>query len=48
MNVKEIAQAVGKDERTVRRWTKSVADKMSVVADKASVSTSTIIWNKIT
>jgi len=41
MNVKEIAQAVGKDERTVRRWIRSVAVKMSVVADKASASTST-------
>jgi hypothetical protein len=41
MTVKQIAEAVGKDERTVRRWVKSVADKMSVVADKMSASTST-------
>lgn len=41
MTTKEIAQAVGKDERSVRRWIKKVADKMSVVADKMSASTST-------
>ena len=38
MTVKEIAQAVGRDERTVRRWVNEAADKMSVIADKMSVS----------
>ena len=38
MTTKEIAEAVGKDERTVRRWIKAVADKMSVVKDKMSAS----------
>ena len=41
MNTKEIASAVNKDERSVRRWVKKAADKMSVIADKMSVSTST-------
>lgn len=36
MTTKEIALAVGKDERTVQRWIKRVADKMSSVADKMS------------
>lgn len=38
MTVKEIAGAVGKDERSVRRWVEKLADKMSVIADKMSVS----------
>lgn len=38
MTTKEIAQAVGKDERSVRRWVKKASDKMSVIADKMSVS----------
>ena len=41
MTVKEIAQAVGRDERTVQRWVKSAADKMSSINDKMSSSTST-------
>jgi predicted regulator of amino acid metabolism with ACT domain len=36
MTTKEIAQAVGKDERTVRRWVNRVADKMSGLSDKMS------------
>ena len=38
MTTKEIAEAVGKDERTVRRWVTKVADKMTVVADKMTAS----------
>lgn len=38
MTTKEIAEAVGKDERSVQRWVKSLADKMSSVSDKLSVS----------
>ena len=41
MNTKEIASAVNKDERSVRRWVKKAADKSSVVADKMSVSSPT-------
>jgi len=41
MTTKEIAKAVGKDERSVRRWVASVADKMSVIADKMTASNST-------
>jgi hypothetical protein len=36
MTTKEIAQAVGKDERTIQRWIKRAGDKMSSVADKMS------------
>ena len=39
MNTVEIANAVGKDERTIRRWIKKLTDKMPVLADKMSVST---------
>lgn len=38
MDTREIANAVGKDERTVRRWVKKVAVKMSAVAVKMSAS----------
>lgn len=38
MTVKEIAKSVGKDERTVRNWVKSLAEKNSVIAEKLSVS----------
>jgi hypothetical protein len=41
MNTKQIANAVGKDERTVQRWVKKASDKMSSMSDKISVSTST-------
>lgn len=41
MNTREIAQTTGKDERSVRRWVKKVADKMPVMAVKMSASTST-------
>jgi hypothetical protein len=41
MTTKEIAQAVGKDERTIQRWAASVGDKMSSISDKMSSSTST-------
>ncbi len=36
MTVKEIAVAIGKDERTVARWVESLSDKMSEVSDKVS------------
>ena len=36
MTTKEIAEAVGKDERTVQRWAKKASDKMSSVSDKMS------------
>jgi hypothetical protein len=36
MTTKEIAQAVGKDERTVRRWVNRTAGKMSGLSDKMS------------
>ena len=36
MTVKEIAQAVGKNERSVQRWVKKASDKMSSVSDKMS------------
>lgn len=36
MNVKEIAQTVNKDERSVRRWVKKASDKMSGLTDKMS------------
>ena len=38
MTVKEIAEAVGKNERTVQRWVIKVSDKMSSVSDKMSLS----------
>lgn len=38
MTTREIAKATGKEERTVRRWVKKVADKMSSVAVKMSAS----------
>jgi hypothetical protein len=38
MTTKEIAEAVGKDERTVQRWIKRAGDKMSSVADKMSAA----------
>lgn len=36
MNTKEIAEAVGKDERTVQRWIRKTGDKVSSVGDKVS------------
>jgi transposase-like protein len=36
MTAKEIAGAVGKDERTVRRWINQASDKMSGLSDKMS------------
>ena len=36
MTVKEIAQAVGKDERSVARWVSSLSDKMTEIYDKVS------------
>jgi len=41
MTVKEIAVAVGKDERTVARWVSRVSDKMSEVSDKVSKAKAT-------
>jgi hypothetical protein len=48
MTTKQIAESVGRDERSVQRWIKkaackmqSVGDKMSSVGDKMSSSTST-------
>jgi len=41
MTVREIAGAVGKEDRTVQRWVKKTADKMSSINDKMSSSTST-------
>lgn len=41
MTVKEIAEAVNKTERSVRRWAKKASDKMSTIRDKMSASTST-------
>ena len=38
MTVKEIAGAVGKEDRTVQRWVKKTADKMSSISDKMSSS----------
>lgn len=36
MNVKEIAESVGKDERSVQRWIKRTADKVTSIAVKMS------------
>lgn len=36
MTTKEIAEAVGKDERSVQRWAKRTGDKVSSVSDKVS------------
>jgi hypothetical protein len=38
MTTRQIAEAVGKEERTVRNWIKKVAERMTVVAEKSSVS----------
>lgn len=38
MTTKQIAEAVGKEERTIRRWVNCVADKMAAVADKMAAS----------
>lgn len=36
MTVREVAAFAEKEERTVQRWVKKAADKMSSVADKMS------------
>ena len=41
MNTREIANTTGKDERSVRRWVKKAAVKMSAITVKMSASTST-------
>jgi hypothetical protein len=41
MNTREIASAVNKDDRSVRRWINKASDKMSVIKDKMSASNST-------
>lgn len=41
MTTIQIANSVNKDDRTVRRWVKKLSDKMPVMADKMSASTST-------
>ena len=46
MTVREIAGAVGKEDRTVQRWVKKTADKMSSIDDKMSSSTSTRNTNR--
>jgi len=38
MTTKEISTLIGKDERSVRRWVAILADKMTVVKDKMTVS----------
>lgn len=38
MTTKQIAEAVGKEERTVRNWVKRLAEKMAAVAEKSSAS----------
>lgn len=48
MTTRQISQAIGKDERTVRRWVKRAADKVSTVADKmaaASFRTNGADWD---
>jgi len=37
MNVKELSEFTGKEERTIQRWIVKAADKMSSVADKMPV-----------
>ena len=41
MTVREIAQAVGKDERSVARWVSSLSDKMTEISDKVSKAKAT-------
>jgi hypothetical protein len=41
MTTKEIAEAVGKTERSVRNWVSKVAEKSSAMTEKSSASTST-------
>lgn len=41
MTVKQIAEAVGKDETSVRRWVKKAAGKMTAITGKMTASTST-------
>lgn len=41
MTVKEIAKAVGKDERSVARWVSSLSDKMTEISDKVSKAKAT-------
>lgn len=41
MTTREIANTVGKDERSVRRWVNKAADKMSTLKDKMSLSSPT-------
>ena len=38
MTVREIAEAVGQTDRSVRNWVKRLAEKDSVIAEKLSVS----------
>ena len=38
MTTKQIAEAAGRDERTIRRWVDKLSDKMSVIADKMTAS----------
>jgi hypothetical protein len=38
MTVKQIASAVGKDERSIQRWIKALSDKVSPINDKMSSS----------
>ena len=38
MTVREIAEAVNKEERTIQRWIKKLSDKMSSVNEKSSLS----------
>lgn len=40
MNSRQIAEATGKGERTIRRWANAISDKMSGIKDKMSGSTS--------
>jgi len=41
MTTKQIAEAVGKDQRTVARWVSQVSDKMTEVYDKVSEAKAT-------
>lgn len=36
MTTREIAEATGKDERTIQRWAKATGDKMSSISDKVT------------